>query len=173
MRRRLMKNAVILPYLYRPLVTDCGLKANPDYVIQVKADGNTPDMVFGSDFYNRVFRFEGNIYYDLSYPMGERLISDGYPREIYEVECGNNYIKDLVSGEILARGNKITDVDRTVPLRIKGQFKKYGIVTLFKVYYVKVFLNGVCLRDMVPAKNGKDYGWYDKANGKFYKGEGI
>ena len=153
-------------------LTYLDLTPNADYVIQIKADGSTPNKVFGTE-YNRNMRLNGTMYYDIDYRKGYRIQVPFEASGIYEIECGNYYIKDLTTGMYLYNGARYNGslASVTDKLEIVTSMEKAGVYYDTPVYYVKIYLDGKLLRDMVPVRRRVDkaYGWLDKVNNKFYK----
>ena len=174
MRRRLMGLYDMLPCMTRRNVTYLDLTPNADYVIQIKADGSTPARVFGTEYYNRNMRVNGIMYYDLNYKAGYRISIFFAKEGVYEIECGNYYIKDLTTGRYLYKGTRYNGSLASIAdnkLEINTSILKGDVYYDTPVYYVKIYIGGELLRDLVPVRRKSDnvYGWYDKVNNKFYK----
>ena len=154
---------------------DTGIVPNTYTVSKIKFMNlsATGDVIYGyyvdSDSKDyRLFNANQVMYFDC---IGTRLSKGGvslYQNDIYELEIGNNYVKDIPS-------------DLTVLNGTYSPFTGYHTITLNSYanatriaknrwYYVKIFDGSTIVRDMVPCIRLSDItvGMYDLVSNSFF-----
>lgn len=118
------------------------------------------------------FRFfwgtDGNTYLDYGSGSGLNRITGTYinsSTNIYEIEFGNRYIKDIPTNTIKLSASGVSFDGKTYTIKIFSQ-SDYGTI-----YYCKIFDNNILVRDLVPCERMSDgqLGMFDKVNEIFYE----
>lgn len=138
--------------------------------------GNIGGTIFGDyiseDNNFRFFATGGKFYFDCGNSYGSREYGGSMSsNQIYNLEIGNHYIKNLDTDATIASGSS------------KSFIKTYHFLlfnnlggTSVKLYYMKIYESGVLVRDLVPCYNKQDpsvIGLFDKKNNVFYEATGA
>lgn len=154
---------------------DTGIIPNTDTTSMIKFMNLsvTGDVIYGyyddSDAKDyRLFNANNLMYFDC---LGTRLVKGGislYQDNIYELEIGNNYVKDILSDSILLSGtySPFTGYN-TITL---NSYKNGSSISKNRWYYVKIFDDSTIVRDMVPCIRLTDnvVGMYDLVSKSFF-----
>lgn len=142
-----------------------GITPNDTTVVQIKfaPTNNAPNIVIGYTVSNdrddwRFFIYGGKAYYDaLSNKRMNNFLTFTW-NNVYELEFGNFYCKDLDSGTILAQSTQFTGTGVNT-LYLNGMNTNSCVPN--KWYYVKIYQNGSLVMDLYPIRDGTDGGLYD------------
>ena len=156
---------------------DTGIYPDDTTIIQTKfVMTNFNGYVFigyysGEDDDFRLFTFSSNTYLDYGNANSGRItISEriGYD-EIGEVECGNLYIKDLVTGNILVSGTTASFNEKSQTIKMFDD-NNYG-----KMYYLKIKKQNSWVVNYVPVYDTQTqkYGMYDMISQTFKGNDGT
>ena len=122
----------------------------------------------------RLFNHQGVCYWDCGDATegSGRIFGGSMPAgQVFEVECGNLYVKDLVSGQTIISGASVSAFTHNESICVFGNtnFSKA------RVYYLKIFDGGQLVRDMLPCRRDSDgaVGMYDLIGGNFYGNSGT
>lgn len=121
----------------------------------------------------RFFNFQGTCYFDM--PNSARITNGRIEtNNLYELELGNFYVKNLVTGTNIASGTT------------QGSFTGVGTITLNhydtgnlnsnnKWYYVKIFNGDTPVSNLIPCyrKSDNEVGMYDTVSGTFKSNSGT
>lgn len=134
-----------------------GTSANSEYGIHTRY--SRLPAIFEWDCYRG--NGYGRITYSRQYSFGT----------LEEIELGNNYIKDLFSGNILQTGD-IQNLSSQVNIWLFGANSsgRLSPTCVTKLYYFQIIVNGVIVRDFIPVRNTQtnEYGLYDKVSKQFF-----
>lgn len=116
----------------------------------------------------RFFRYQNNTYLDYGSWNGYNRIYGSYitsTTDIYEVEFGNRYIKDIPTDTVKISWSTVSFSAKSYTFKIlegNGDFAK--------MYYVKIYDNWTLVRDLVPCYRVSDgeIWMYDLVNDVFY-----
>lgn len=120
----------------------------------------------------RFFRF-GDTYLDYgSGGSGGNRISGSYvtsSTEIYEMEFGNRYVKDLKSDEIKFSGSTVSFSEKNFTINI------FDALNFGRLYYFQIFKQGSLVMDLVPVYDTETqkYGMYDNVSQTFIGNAGT
>ena len=125
------------------------------------------------------FNNGSNLYFDIpgnnNNKDGNRIMSDIYKvnmDNIYELELGNYYVKDLTTNEIIVQSEFIDDfgnIENTITLNhhsTNGNSHN-------KWYYVKIFNNNRLILDLIPVKKDGIGYMYDKISNQLFSNQGT
>lgn len=119
----------------------------------------------------RLFTFSSSTYLDYGNAGSGRIIISkrvGY-NEIGEIEFGNLYIKDLVTGNILASGTSVSFNEKTKTIKMFDN-NNYG-----KMYYLRIKKQNSWVVNYVPVYDTQTqkYGMYDMISQTFKGNDGT
>lgn len=159
---------------------DTGIKCKSSLKFQTKF--STTNLSGGTFFGNKgsgernAFRFfatnSSNRWY-LDFGSGENLnrIYGGSAaiNTLYEVEIGNRYIKDVITGNNIISSSSVTFSDKTYNFFISNSNESLTI------YYCKIWDSDNLVRDFVPVKRKSDnvIGMFDKISNTFFGNAGT
>lgn len=161
------------PYIYRDsshkgFISDLGvtLKDNTKIEIKLKPTSNGGGMIIGevnppsdNDDY-RFFWFDGKIFYDYG---SDRKYTSLALNNIYFLEVGNYYVKNLITGNYILQGNAKSGV-ATAHTRTLGLFGEVNDDYAW-IYYIKVYEGDTLVKDFIQAKLEDGSGTlYDKVS---------
>lgn len=118
----------------------------------------------------RMFWAGSSLYFDIA---SKRISRGGkYLNQLYELEFGNYYIKNLSTGVNLVTGTPQT-FERSCTLNTfsdmtNGCVPRYNTSDNNRIYYIKIYESDVLVRDFIPCISGNTYGWFDKESLAFY-----
>lgn len=152
-------------------------KFTPNTKIQIKiyptyAGGQAFIGDYGSSDSNdlRMFWAGSSLYFDI---VSKRISKFGqYVNQLYELEFGNYYIKNLSTGVNLVTGSPQT-FERSCTLNTfsamdSGCVPMTNTADRNRIYYIKIYESDVLVRDFIPCISGNTYGWFDKESLAFY-----
>lgn len=150
---------------------DTGVVSSSDLVIQfhlylARANGDTIIGATGATESNdfRYFFASHYEYFDMNYTRISYSAGNP-PQEVYR-EIGNDYIKDLSTGNILASTGTMSYWSIPYNVNIGHTNSMQGD----KIYFVKIYNSGTLVRDFIPvySKVNEQYGLFDMVNKAFY-----
>ena len=151
--------STVEPYIYRDsshkgFISDLGvtLKDNTKIKIKLKPTNYGGGMIIGEvnppndDDDYRFFWYINLIYYDYG---SDRMDSPLDLNNIYFLEVGNYYVKNLITGRYILQGNAKSGVatSHTRTLGLFGEENDYAWI-----YYVKIYEGDTLVKDFIPAK---------------------
>ena len=156
---------------------DTGIYPDDTTIIQAKFimtnyNGYVFIGYYSSDSDNfRLFTYSSNTYLDYGNSSNGRISTSkrvGY-NEVGEIEYGNLYIKDLVTGNILASGTPISFSERNKTIKMFDN-NNYG-----KMFYLKIKKQNSWVADYVPVYDTQTqkYGMYDRVSQTFKGNDGT
>lgn len=148
------------PYIYRDsshkgFISDLGvtLKDNTKIKIKLKPTSNGGGMIIGevnppndNDDY-RFFWFGGKIFYDYG---SDRKYTPLALNNIYFLEIGNYYVKNLITGNYILQGSTKSGV-ATAHTRTLGLFGEVNDDYAW-IYYIKIYEGDTLVKDFIPSK---------------------
>ena len=159
---------------------DTGVYASLSTVVQLcfLNVAQTGNLIFGTYNSNdnadyRLFNAAQGLYFDA---YGRRLQMDSaLNMNIWrELELGNFYVKDLATGEELLRGttgtDKLPDATLTLNHYVNGSTQQNS---KNRWAHVKIYQNGVPVRDYIPVRKGTVGYLYDPVTGKLFGNAGT
>lgn len=134
--------------------------------------GYVPDIENADRYDYRLFinHSYGHLFFDTPDNNRCQINSMGNYNEMYELELGNNYIKDLTNNTILGSTSKY----KTNPAcSIKLNYTRDNEISSNRWYYVKIYDNNTLLLDLIPVrKDGVGY-MYDTISKRFFGNQGT
>ena len=159
-------------YLHRTYI-DTGIIPDASTVVQLKVMplSVTGDIIIGykspSDATDwRLFNYQSHIYFD-NYNNGRINGGTMSANNLYELELGNFYVKDIPTNTVLLSGRTYTGTG-VGHIYIFGETAVQASYNRF--YYVKIFSGPTKIMDLVPIRIGKVGMMFDKVSGNFFKG---
>lgn len=165
---------------------DTNVIPNKNTIIQIKmmALEGTGDVLVGfmtndnddsKDFrlFNHGTGNSGIWYWDIG---SSRLSGSSWSKNsIYNLEAGNNYVKNLDTGQNILTGDKVDTFNTTYTIRLLRGNDSAWFFPKDRIYSLKIFENDMLIRDYIPVKNlmNNKIGLYDKENHKFYESLGT
>lgn len=115
----------------------------------------------------RLFWLGSTIYWDL---INQRVNTTLYTGNTYELELGNNYIKNLATSTVITSGTRATFAsERSCPLDVFGGgvssncepsvTNEYG-----RLYWFKLYDSDTLVLDLIPYVDNNGYGMFDKVS---------
>ena len=165
--------STVEPYIYRDsshkgFISDLGvtLKDNTKIKIKLKPTSNGGGMIIGevnppndNDDY-RFFWFGGKIFYDYG---SDRKYTPLALNNIYFLEIGNYYVKNLTTGSYILQGSTKSGV-ATAHTRTLGLFGEVNDDYAW-IYYIKIYEGDTLVKDFIPFKLEDGSGTlYDKVS---------
>lgn len=162
---------------------DTGVIPNENTIIRIKFMGieGTGDALVGfmtepnnddnKDY--RLFNYQGDYlwYWDI---QSSRL-SGGQWKEytVYNVEAGNNYLKDLDTGQNILSGNKVGAFTTTYTIRLLKASDSAVYMVKARIYSLEILQGSTSVRNYIPVEmNDGNVGLYDLVNSEFYGSQG-
>lgn len=91
----------------------------------------------------------------------------------YNVEAGNNYLKNLDTGETMLSGNKVGTFTTTYTIRLLKASNAVTTIVKSRIYYLKILNGSTPIRDYIPVRmNDGRIGLYDLVEKKLYESQG-
>ena len=150
---------------------DTGITPNQDTSIEVKAYTSTLTSTYGSTpaYLNVTASSGGTYFYWNGYDTGLKGNNSDTSVTVYKQDKNKAYRNGTLVGECTYT---TWSASNTIYLcgRNNAGLDDAGTT---KIYYCKIWSNGVLVRDMVPVRyNGTSYGMYDKVNNVIYANKG-
>lgn len=159
---------------------DTGVNGESTVIIQTKfliTDTSNTGVIVGY-YYNPTenLRFFGanNLFYtDMGSDSTGRIYGGTLAaNQIYEIESGNLYMKDLTTGQMIAEGNKVPYFSQNHTMTIF--YFNNGAPAKGRMYYLNLYKGSKIVRKYIPVKRISDsrIGMYDLVEQKFYESSG-
>lgn len=120
----------------------------------------------------RFFNATGVCYLDYGSGTPYNRINGGNinANTLYELEVGNRYVKNLVTGNNIVSSSSVSFSNKSYNIFVNGN----TAYSSNKWYYVKIYSNSDLVRDFIPVKRKTDnkVGLYDLVEHKFYGNNG-
>lgn len=149
---------------------DTGIIPTSDTKIQFKFKNlaATGDNIIGYQHNNdqtdwRFFNYSSKAYFDAG--QGQRIYGGSiYANTVYELELGNYYVKNLVTGYNIISGSTYSASG------IESIKLNKGISACSKntFYYVKIYNGNTLVRDMIPVRIGQIGYLFDRVSEQFF-----
>lgn len=147
------------------------LKENTRFEIKVCPTKNgggillgQPGLVSDREDY-RIFWFENNIYYDYHNKRNNTPLAIN---NLYELEIGNYYIKDMVTSNYIINASRMKRLSYNRQLSLFEGANDYG-----RVYYLKVYEGDTLVKNFIPVRTSNNVvTLYDTLNSGMI-GEGM
>ena len=159
---------------------DTGVNGESTVIIQTKfliTDTSNTGVIVGY-YYNptenlRFFGANNLLYTDMGSDSTGRIYGGTLAaNQIYEIESGNLYMKDLTTGQMIAEGNKVPyfSQDHTITIF----YFNNGAPAKGRMYYLNLYKGSKIVRKYIPVKRISDsiIGMYDLVEQKFYESSG-
>ena len=157
---------------------DTGIKPDDTTIVRAKfimTDYNGGSFIGYQNTEQDSFRFfKSSITTYLDYGSGDggNRISGSYVTsntEIYEMEFGNRYVKDLKTNEIKFSGSTVSFSEKTFTINI------FDSIDFGRLYYFQIFKQGSLVMDLVPVYDTETqkYGMYDNISKTFKGNDGT
>ena len=124
----------------------------------------------------RFFTYQGNPYFDIpgGTVSGQRIVNNNFTLvegDIYELELGNFYIKDLTTNQnIDGVSTRIFTANDTIKLNYCNKNKQ---ISSNVWYYVKIYESDVLVLDLIPVRVGQIGYMYDKISKQLFANQGT
>ena len=159
---------------------DTGVNGESTVIIRTKfliTDTSSTGVIVGY-YYNPTenLRFFGanNLFYtDMGSDSTGRIYGGTLAaNQIYEIESGNLYMKDLTTGQMIAEGNKVPYFSQNHTMTIF--YFNNGAPAKGRMYYLNLYKGSKIVRKYIPVKHISDsrIGMYDLVEQKFYESSG-
>ena len=151
--------------------------ANTVARISFSASAYTNAVFFGVFYANRVlFNFfirGANWSYLQLKNSSIQTTSYGALNTRYDLELGNNYIKDIFSGTVWVSGD--TQAAYTTDRTLKWFYYDRGasVTGKGKIYRSQIYESGVLVQDLIPVRKGTVGYLYDRVSGKLFGNAGT
>ena len=162
---------------------DTGVIPNENTIIRIKFMGieGTGDALVGfmtepnnddnKDY--RLFNHQGDYlwYWDIQ----TSRLSGGQWKEytVYNIEAGNNYLKDLDTGQNILSGNKVGAFTTTYTIRLLKASDSAVYMVKARIYSLEILQGSTSVRNYIPVEmNDGNVGLYDLVNSEFYGSQG-
>lgn len=162
---------------------DTGVIPNENTVIRIKFMGieGTGDALVGfmtepNNDDNKDYRlFNHQDDYLWYWDIQSSRLSGGQWKEntVHNVEAGNNYLKDLDTGQNILSGNKVGAFTTTYTIRLLKASDSAVYMVKSRIYSLEILQGSTSVRHYIPVKmNDGSIGLYDLVNSEFYGSQG-
>lgn len=145
-----------------------GIEGTGDALVGFMTEPNNDD---NKDY--RLFNHQNDYlwYWDI---QSSRL-SGGQWKEntVHNVEAGNNYLKNLDTGQNILSGNKVGAFTTTYTIRLLKASDSAVYMVKARIYSLEILQGSTSVRNYIPVKmNDGNIGLYDLVNSEFYGSQG-